>query len=119
MRAHPAMSNQFSLGVAPEAFQAVDMHSSPGEVSPVIDPEVPVPAEGQRIVALVAVGVNQAPAPDEFQGGPQERGAGVTFGTTLTVTRPRRSRMPKTGILYGAPRPRLPPRVRLERWGPK
>ena len=38
----------------------------------------------------------------------------MTSGTTVTVTRPWRSKMPKTGILPRAPRPRMP-----RRWPPK
>ncbi len=54
------------FGIAPEAFQAVDIDLAGREALAVIDPQMPVPAEHQRIVAAEFIGVDNRASADRF-----------------------------------------------------
>lgn len=60
--AHAVMFEEFRLGVAPEAFEPVDVHLAAAEVARVVEPEVPVAVEGERVVARPPVRVDQRAA---------------------------------------------------------
>ena len=52
------------LGITPEPFQAVDVHLSGRKGFAVIDPQMPVAAEHQAVVAAELVGIDDAAATD-------------------------------------------------------
>src|SRR5438067_2275273 len=63
---------ELALRVAPEAFEPVDVHltarGGPHEFACVIHAQMAIPAEGERIVALPAIRIDQAPALDRLEG---------------------------------------------------
>lgn len=66
------------LGVAPEAFQAVNINLACCKSFSVVNPQVTVTAEHQGIVAPELIGVNDRAAPDHLDGLVQE-----TFGSDV------------------------------------
>jgi len=64
---------QLPLGIAPEAFEAVDVDLAPTELLAVIDGEAAVAAERERIVAAIFVRVHQRPPLDHLDRLLQER----------------------------------------------
>lgn len=58
--------------IAPEAFQAVDIDLAGGKALAVIHPQMPVPAEHQRIVASEFIGVDNRAAADGLDGHVQQ-----------------------------------------------
>lgn len=67
---------QFSLGIAPEALQAVDVHTASGEALAMIDLQVAVSTEGQCIVSAELVGIDERSALDHAHGLVEQRLAG-------------------------------------------
>ena len=60
------MLNESFLGIAPEAFQAVDVDLAPGEVFAVINLKVPETAEHESIVASEFIGVDDRASLNRF-----------------------------------------------------
>lgn len=59
---------QLSFGVTPEALEPIDVHFSPAKTSIVVDSQVLVTIERQRIVRMIFIGVNERPALNELDG---------------------------------------------------
>jgi len=76
------MFHEAFFGVAPEAFQPIDMYASPGEMHSVIDFHVAVATEHKTVVDLELVGVDDAAAPD-FGDGETEDGFRFDIGHDL------------------------------------
>jgi hypothetical protein len=70
------------LGVAPEPLQAVDVDPAAGEVFPMVHAKVTEPAEHERVVDLVAVGVHDA-SPADLLDREREDGFGPGVGNHL------------------------------------
>src|SRR6476620_1087428 len=58
------MLDELALRVAPEPLEPIDVHLAPTEVPSVIDLEVPVPTEGERVVRGPLVRVDERAALD-------------------------------------------------------
>src|SRR3989338_576838 len=71
-RRHAVELRQALLRIAPEPFQAVDVDLAGGKDLPVIQPQVPVAAEHEAIVAPELVRVHDTAAADLLQGPIQE-----------------------------------------------
>lgn len=76
VRAHPVVFEELSLGIAPEALEAVDVHSPAAEPSGVIDSQVAIAVEGERIVGVEFVGVHEGAPLDQLHGFVHERVSG-------------------------------------------
>lgn len=61
-RRDAVMFDQPFLGITPEAFHAVNVHSTTREASPVIDFQMPIPTEHQGVIDLILVRIDDAPA---------------------------------------------------------
>ena len=57
---------QSFLGIAPEAFQPIDIDLAGRKAFAMIDPQMPVPTEHQRIVASEFVGINDRASADRL-----------------------------------------------------
>mgnify|MGYP006268777323 CR=1 FL=1 len=82
LRGNSVMFDDSFLGVTPEALQAVDIDPASGEILSVIDPQVSITAEHERIVALETVGINDA-SPAYLLDGKREDRFGTNVGNHL------------------------------------
>ena len=73
VRGDPVVLEQLPLGIAPKAFEPVDMDLPPTEPLAVIDGEPPIAAERERLVAAIFIGVDQRPPLDHLDRLLQER----------------------------------------------
>ena len=67
------MLDEALFGPTPESFQPVDIYFPVGKPFFMVDREVAIPAEHERIVRLVPVGVNDAAAPYGLNGKAEKR----------------------------------------------
>lgn len=81
------MLDQSLLRPTPEALQAVDVDLAGGEAGLVVDRQMPVAAKHERVVSLVAVGINNA-APPHFLGGDGEQRLGFDVRHDLDIDLP-------------------------------
>src|SRR5688572_702666 len=59
-RADAMVLEQLALGVRPEPFEPIDVHLAAAEPPPVIDAQMPIATERQRVIAVPLVAVDQA-----------------------------------------------------------
>ena len=81
------MLNQPFLRIRPEALQAVYINLSGAEPSLMVDSEMAVTAEHQRVVAMELVGINDAASTDHLNCHAQE-GLGRDVGHNLDFDHP-------------------------------
>ena len=74
-RADPVVLEELPLRVAPEALQPVDVDLAAAEVSRMVDPEVSVTAESQRVIAAPPIRVDQRAALDPVDKSARPRAA--------------------------------------------
>ena len=55
------MFNQARLGIVPEPFEAVDVHLAAAKGLAMVDVQMPVTTECQRIITMILIGIHQAP----------------------------------------------------------
>jgi len=90
VRGDPVVLEQLPLGIAPKAFEPVDMDLPPTEPLAVIDGEPPIAAERERIVAAIFIGVDQRPPLDHLDRLLQERlGRDVRYDGDRDPSAPR------------------------------
>lgn len=73
LRGDTMVLEQLPLGIAPEAFQSVDMDLAPTEPLLMIDREAAVAAKRERIIAPKLIGVHQGSPLDDLDRFLQER----------------------------------------------
>jgi len=98
------------LGIAPEAFQTLNINFARGKSFPMVNAPMAVSAEHQGVITPEFIGVNDGTASYHFHGLSQQAFRSDVF-TTVAFTFPCLSRIPKTGSFPAAPLPRLPLRL--------